>query len=60
MRKEFHPMVAEDRRWRDVIRDRLPMLRLRVLGNDTTRQYHNRTGRPFAILPSGRPIDELL
>jgi hypothetical protein len=29
-------------------------------GIDTTRHYHDRTGRPFAILPSGQPIDELL
>jgi hypothetical protein len=28
-------------------------------GIDVSRHYHDQTGRPFAILPSGRTIDEL-
>jgi hypothetical protein len=39
---------------------RLPHTIYHRFGIDATRQYHDRTGRPFAILPSGRPIDELI
>jgi hypothetical protein len=31
----------------------------RHLGIDTERQYLNNAGRPIAVLPSGKPIDEL-
>src|SRR6516164_8924415 len=31
----------------------------RHLGIDTTEQYLNEAGRPIAVLPSGKPIDEL-
>jgi hypothetical protein len=31
----------------------------RHLGIDTEREYLNATGRPFKVLPSGTPIEEL-
>jgi hypothetical protein len=32
----------------------------RHLGIDVTQQYHDNTGRPHPVLPSGRPIEELV
>jgi len=40
--------------------DRLPGRGTQHLGVDPEAQYLNATGRPIPVLPSGKPIDELM